>query len=331
MVKSATARAHPNIAFIKYWGNQDDSLRIPVNSSLSMNLDGLYTQTDVTWGADVEHDSLILNGERQNGRSLERVSRHLDVIRNRLSLSEFALVQSSNNFPMGAGIASSASSFAALTLAATRAAGVTLTERELTTLARLGSGSASRSIPGGFVEWYAGNSHEMSYAESFASADYWDLVDVVAIISDSHKIVGSTEGHHSATTSELQPARVSGARERVATCKKAIMERDFTTFAEVVEYDSNLMHAIMMTSRPPLFYWLPASITVMAAIRQARGDGLSVCYTMDAGPNVHCICAQKDGAAVSDLLKSLPGVVNVRSAGVGGKAIIIDDRLVNKQ
>jgi diphosphomevalonate decarboxylase len=331
MTTSATARAHPNIAFIKYWGNQNDLLRIPSNPSLSMNLDGFYTETRVEWDAKLKHNVLILNGETPIGGPLERVSKHLDIIRTRLALSTYARVLSTNNFPMGAGIASSASSFAALTLAAVGAAGFTMPERELTTLARLGSGSASRSIPGGFVEWHTGHSHETSYAESFAPKDHWDLVDVVVIVSEAHKIVGSTEGHHSAATSDLQLARVNGAENRVAICKKAILERDFATFAEIVEYDSNLMHAIMMTSRPPLFYWLPASMAVMQAVRQARQSGLSVCYTMDAGPNVHCICMRNDSVAVSDLLKSLPGVVNVRMAGVGGKAKLVEDNEVRKQ
>lgn len=331
MTKSATARAHPNIAFIKYWGNQNDLLRIPSNPSLSMNLDGFYTETRVEWDAQLKYDLLNLNGDPQFGRSLERVSKHLDTIRKRLGLSEYTRVFSTNNFPMGAGIASSASSFAALTLAAVAAAGFTMPERELTTLARLGSGSASRSIPGGFVEWHAGHSHETSYAESFAPKDHWDLVDVVAIVSEAHKVVGSTEGHHSAVTSDLQFARVNGAEKRVAICKQAVLERDFATFAETVEYDSNLMHAIMMTSRPPLFYWLPASIAVMQAVRQAREGGLSVCYTMDAGPNVHCICIRNDSEAVSDLLKPLPGVVSLRMAGVGDKAVIVEDNEVRKQ
>src|SRR5262249_53245236 len=150
-----------------------------------------------------------------------RVSTHLDVLRQRLNMNQRARVESANNFPMGTGIASSASSFAALTVAGVAAAGVSLTERELTTLARLGSGSASRSIPAGFVEWHAGTTHEESFAESIAAPDYWDLVDVVAIVSDAHKVVSSGEGHQIAKTSDLQAARVAGAGERLRVCKEA--------------------------------------------------------------------------------------------------------------
>ncbi len=198
-----------------------------------------------------------------------------------------------------------------------------MTERELSTLARRGSGSAARSIPSGFVEWHAADRHEDSFAESIAPPDYWDIVDVVAVVSTAHKTTGSTEGHHSALSSDLQAARVAGAADRLATCKAALLARDFATFAEVVERDSNLMHAVMMTSRPPLFYWLPGSLAVMESVRRWRAEGLSVCYTLDAGPNVHCICVRKDAADVSARLSSLSEVVQVREAGAGGPAIVL--------
>lgn len=320
---SATARAHPNIAFIKYWGNQDSSLRIPVNSSMSMNLDGLFTETSVEWNPQFASDDIEINHQPASDLAAQRVIQHLNQIRKRYSVTDFAHVRSNNNFPMGAGIASSASSFAALTLAATKAAGLDLTERELSSLARLGSGSASRSIPSGYVEWYAGHDHESSYAESFALSDHWNLVDVVAVVSQSHKATGSTEGHQSAETSDLQAARVAGAENRMAVCKSAILERDFTTFAEVVERDSNLMHAVMMTSRPPLFYWLPTSLVIMQKVREWRDSGLRVCYTLDAGPNVHCLCLLPDSAQVAAALKSIDGVSEVRLASAGAGAHLI--------
>lgn len=321
----ATAVSHPNLAFIKYWGNRDDRLRLPVNSSVSMNLDGLQTQTTVEWDENLEADTLILNGNYDTGRALERVSAHLDVIRQRLGLSVRASVLSANNFPMGTGIASSASSFAALTVAAVTAAGEQLSERELTTLARRGSGSASRSVPGGFVQWNKGDSHETSYAESIAAPDYWDIVDIIAVVSGQHKAVGSTEGHQTANTSDLQAARVVGADERLRVCCEAILTRDFTSFAEVVELDSNLMHAVMMTSRPPLFYWLPATLAIMEQVRRWRADGLQVCYTLDAGPNVHCICVRKDAEYVKERLKAVSGVLNVLSAPPGVATRIIEN------
>jgi diphosphomevalonate decarboxylase len=320
---SATARANANIAFIKYWGNQDDRLRLPANPSISMNLDGLYAQTAVTWSETLTADQLTLNGTVESGAALERAAAHLSVLRDHLKLTQYAAVVSINNFPTGAGIASSAAAFAALTVAGVAAAGVSLSERELTTLARLGSGSAARSVPTGFVEWHTGSTHAESFAESVAPPDYWDIVDVIAIVSREHKAVGSTAGHHSALTSGLQEARIAGAGERLQACKMAILERDFATFAEVIEHDSNLMHAVMMTSRPPLFYWLPASLTIMEQVRRWREEGLQVCYTLDAGPNVHCICVRSDAEKVSERLKSLSDVLEIRTANPGSGAQVV--------
>jgi len=318
----ATARANANIAFIKYWGNDDDALRLPSNSSLSMNLEGVFARTTVIWDDALKADVLQLNGKATEGAALARVAEHLEFIRERLNLGAYARVESENNFPMGAGIASSAAAFAALTVAAVAAAGAELTERELSTIARLGSGSASRSIPTGFVEWHKGDSHETSYAESFATPEHWDLVDVIAVTSEAHKEVGSRVGHTSAGTSDLQAARVAGASARVERCRQAILDRDFATFADVVEHDSNLMHAVMMTSRPPLFYWQPASLVVMDAVRRWRAEGLLVCYTLDAGPNVHCITVAEDAPEVGKRLTTLNGILGVRTAHVGHGATI---------
>jgi diphosphomevalonate decarboxylase len=245
-------------------------------------------------------------------------------LRRRLHISSHAIVVSTNNFPTGTGIASSAAAFAALTVAGVAAADATLTERELTALARLGSGSAARSVPTGFVEWHTGATHENSYAESFAPPDYWDIVDVIAIVSQQHKEVGSSAGHRSAATSDLQNARVAGVPARFEICKRAILERDFGAFAEVVEHDSNLMHAVMMTSRPPLFYWLPATLMIMEQVRRWRSEGLQVCYTLDAGPNVHCICIRNDAETVSQRLQAMSEVLLVRTARPGAGARIIN-------
>lgn len=319
----AIARANANIAFIKYWGNADDALKIPVNASLSMNLEGLYAETTVEWDESLPQDSLILNRQSVTDKALERVVRHLQIVRDRYGVRGFAQVSSQNNFPMGAGIASSAAAFAALSVAATKAAGLNLEERELTTLARLGSGSASRSVPTGFVEWQAGNTHETSYAYSIADTQHWNLVDVIAVVSNKHKATGSEDGHKTAQTSDLQLARVAKAQERLAICRNALLNCDFEAFAEVVEMDSNLMHAVMMTSRPALFYWMPTTMTIMHAVREWRADGVPVCYTLDAGPNVHCLCLEPVVTKVVEALKAIDGVLDVRVARVGQGATLL--------
>lgn len=317
---TATARAHSNIAFIKYWGNRVPDLRLPANSSLSMNLAALHSTTSVTWSDALEADRLTINGAFAAPAALRRVSAHLDTLRLKLGSSWRAEVSSTNNFPMGAGIASSASAFAALTLAATAALDKRLSERQLSILARRGSGSAARSIPAGYVEWRADDTDEGSYAQSIAGPDHWQLVDLIALISREHKRVGSTAGHASADSSVLQRARVETAGERLERAKRAVLARDFASLAPVVEEDSNLMHAVMMTSKPSLFYWLPQSLQIMLAVQDWRRQGLSVCYTLDAGPNVHCICGAEDAAVVAARLKELDAAIEVICSPVGGCA-----------
>ncbi|NMC77842.1 MAG: diphosphomevalonate decarboxylase [Chloroflexi bacterium] len=315
--RSATAAACANIAFIKYWGNRDDALRIPANGSLSMNLDGLYSQTRVTFGAGQEQDSLIRNGVAAEGPALQRVSRFLEIVRQMAGVNLPAQVVSRNNFPTGAGIASSAAAFAALSLAASQAIGLDLDEKQLSRLARRGSGSASRSVPGGFVEWLAGSSDEDSYAVSIAPPTHWDLRDCIAIVAAGHKPVGSTEGHALAGSSPLQAARVADTPRRLERCRQAVARCDFARLAELVELDSNLLHAVMMTSTPPLFYWEPASIQIMKSVQAWRKEGLHACSTLDAGPNVHVICTADDAPQAQALLEAIPGVSQVLVAGPG--------------
>ncbi len=327
MTGVATARSNSNIALIKYWGNRDDELRLPANGSISMNLEGLETVTTVRFSTELAGDRLILNGELRQDEALERVARHLDHIRRLAGVALPAEVISRNNFPTGAGIASSASAFAALTVAACHALALELSERELSALARLGSGSACRSVPGGFVEWYAGEDHGSSYAESIAPADHWELIDLVAIVSREHKAVGSTGGHTLAPTSPLQAARIADTPRRLAICRTAILERDFEALAGVVEQDALMMHAVMMTSRPTLLYWSPATLRVIQAVQRWRNEGIPVCFTIDAGPNVHVLTPASHHQKLNDALRSLEGVQEVLIAGPGGPTELLTEHL----
>jgi diphosphomevalonate decarboxylase len=327
MISTAAAAAHPNIAFIKYWGNQDDALRIPANSSISMNLDGLETRTVVQFDTNLETDQLIINGNQVEGEALTRVSATLDQVRQLAELKTSALVRSENSFPSGTGIASSASAFAALALAGATALGLCLSERELSQLARRGSGSASRSIPSGFVEWQAGTDHESSFASSIAGPEHWDLVDYIVLVSSQHKAVGSSRGHQLADTSPLQDARVADADRRLEICRGALLDRDFPSFAEVVELDSNLMHSVMMTSSPPLYYWEPGTLEIIKAVREWREGGLAVCFTIDAGPNVHVLCPGSEAEAVKRRLTSLVNINSVLKCTPGGPAWLLEPEI----
>lgn len=323
---TATAHAHPNIAFIKYWGNRENTLRLPMNGSISMNLDGLTTRTTVSFQPSLAFDELIINGHEVTGAGLDRVSYILDIIRGMANVHDRAEVMTENNFPAGAGIASSASAFAALALAGSTAAGLNLREPELSRLARRGSGSASRSIPGGFVEWQVGTTDDDSFAFSIAPADHWNLVDCIAIVSASHKKTGSTEGHSIAPTSPLQAARVADAPRRLELCRQAILDKDFNAFASIVELDSDMMHSVMMTSTPALHYWKPASIDVMNSVRAWRVDGLPACYTVDAGANIHVMTIESEAHIVEKRLREIRGVEDVLVARPGGAAKIVNGK-----
>jgi diphosphomevalonate decarboxylase len=180
-------------------------------------------------------------------------------------------------------------------------------------------------VPGGFVEWSLGRPDEpdSSFAVTIAPPDHWDLVDVIAVVSQKHKTVGSTGGHALAGTSPLQAARVASVPDRLARCRTALLARDFTLFSEVVEADSNLMHGVMLTSTPPLFYWEPITLAIMKSVRRWRAEGLPVCYTIDAGPNVHCLCLGEHAAEVERRLRENLDVSRLLIARPGGPAHLV--------
>lgn len=333
MTKTFTAIAHPNIAFIKYWGLRDETLRLPANDSLSMNIGCLSTRTALTLDPDLAADTLTLNGEPTEGKALTRVQQFLDRVRGLSGALTHAHVESENNFPIGAGVASSASGFAALALAATTAFGLALAEKELSSLARFGSGSACRSIPGGFVEWVTDPATGDSFARSIAPAGHWQLLDCIAILSSQHKPVGSEAGMRLAHTSPLQAARVQDAPRRMDLCRQAILQRDFDALARATELDSNLMHAVMMTSEPPLFYWQSQTLEILKAVRDWRdSEGLPVAATVDAGPNVHVLCLPEALSEVLTRLRQIPGVKEVLKGSPAGPAhLLTNDSQSNRQ
>jgi diphosphomevalonate decarboxylase len=322
-----TAISSPNIAFIKYWGNRDARLRIPLNDSISMNLDSLNTTTTVDFNPRLKDDRITINEMEPAETSRARIIAHLNRVRALAKIDSHARVESKNNFPTGAGIASSASAFAALSLAATRSAGLTLAERELSILARQGSGSASRSIPAGFVEWVNGQSSESSYAVSIAPPEHWDLRDVIAVVSTDEKKIGSTEGHGAATSSLFLPERLNALPPRLHHVRRALLAKDLHLMGPDLEAEALELHLIAMTSRPPVFYWTPEMVRVIQCAQQWRADGLTVYFTLDAGPNVHLICEAKDAGEVEARTKAVEGVRQVLVCGPGGATRVNEEHL----
>ncbi|MBI1801448.1 MAG: diphosphomevalonate decarboxylase [Chloroflexi bacterium] len=325
--RKATCVAFSNIALIKYWGNRDNTLRLPMNGSLSFTLDGAYTITTVEFGVDLPQDTIELDGAVASGPAAERISRHLDLMRTLAGVSSRARVASRNNFPTGAGIASSASGFAALTCAAAWALGLNLSDTELSRWARRGSGSAARSIGGGFVEWHASDEDAQSYAEVIAPAQHWPLHDLIAVVARGQKAVGSTEGHSLAHTSPLYAGRIAQVENDLPVMRRAILERDFQALGEIAEADALSMHAVMMTSRPSLIYWTPETVTVMRAVREWRRGGLACYFTIDAGPNVHVITTREAASEARYRLQQLTGVERIISCQVGPGARQGDESL----
>jgi diphosphomevalonate decarboxylase len=299
-----TATACANIAFIKYWGNRPGGDNLPLNPSISMTMAGCVSATTVSLRPGAAGDETLLGGAPADAKARERTTRFLERLRRLAGRSEPARVVSENSFPTGCGIASSASGFAALATAAAAAYGLRADARELSRLARLGSGSAARSIYGGFVELRPGERHEESYAEPLAPESAWpDLRDLVVILSNEEKKVSSEEGHRFAATSEMYAGRLAAIPDRAARVRRAIADRDLTALGEASEADALSMHAVMMTSHPALLYWTPRTVAVIAAVWEMRRRGIEAWFTIDAGPNVHLLTLAKDLPAVEAAIR----------------------------
>ena len=294
-----------------------------------MNLASLNTTTTVTTNPKFVNDHLELNGAVQTGPALHRIQQYLDLLRKIYKRDGFLEVKSTNNFPMSAGIASSASAFAALSTAVAHLFKLHLSLKELSAIARLGSGSACRSIPPGYCEWKTGSKHEDSYATTIAHEHHWPLWDCIVIVENKPKDVSSTKGHSMANSSPLQQARIMDAPRRLGICRNAIINKDFGALSEIIELDSNMMHAVMMTSKPPIIYWQPASLLIMQEVKKMRKKGLAAAYTLDAGSNVHIICTEENRKKIEENLRDIPGIIKILKSPSGKGASVIQSTSSN--
>ncbi len=333
--RKATVRSPSNIAFIKYWGAKDLERVIPENRSLSMTLKECTSRTTVEHLDEEGAHEILWRGsggdlETAPPGFAERAARHLDFLRRWAGCGGRFRLATENTFPAAAGIASSASGFSALTLATLAALGRQVTVEERSQLARLsGSGSASRSVLGGYVEWPVGEADdERCAAGQVASADHWDLRDVIAIVESGPKKVSSLDGHLRARTSPYFPRRLERLPERLGAVREAVLERDFARLGPLVEAEAIDLHMIAMTSEPPIFYWRPATLTVLEAVRAMRDDGLEATSTMDAGANVHVICTPSSEGEVAARLSRLDAVQRVLRDGVGPGPVREDQHLL---
>lgn len=308
----ATAVAPANIAFTKYWGKVDDELRLPANPSFSMNLDNCLTTTTVEFDKKYKEDSFEMIGEKVQEKEERRALKHIDHMRQKVHIPLRAKIVTKNSFPKSAGIASSASGFAALAVAASNAASLHLSEKELSVFARVGSGSACRSIPDGFVEWKEGKTSQESYAHSLFPPDYWDLRDILVIVRSKNKKTPTSEGMElGRETSIFYTPRIQAVRQLHETLKTAFVKKDFKTVGEIIEKDCIYMHCVMMSTIPHLFYWTPETLAVIQNVIEWRDEAIESYYTIDAGPNVHVICEAKTEEKLISKLKKLDFVEQI--------------------
>lgn len=298
-----TARAHTNIALIKYWGKKNPELIIPQNSSLSLTLDHFYTDTTVQFDKSLDHDLFTLNNQLVDS---PKVYKFMDLVRERAGIESFARIDSINHVPSAAGLASSASAYAALATAASKAAGLDLSKKDLSRLARRGSGSASRSIYGGFVEWQQGTNDLDSYAVPVEEDLDWKIGMLVGIVNSNQKKISSRAGMQSVVeTSPYYDGWVKSTVQDLKDIKHAITERDFQTVGEITESNALRMHALNLSARPPFNYFEPLSLAIMKEIEQIRTEEKIQCYyTLDAGPNVKILCMQQDATAIKENLSN---------------------------
>lgn len=290
--KKATARAHANIALAKYWGKRDEALNLPFFDSVSINLEGLYTETTAVWNEDDPRDALSINGWDVPSHRLGRIQTMLDAIRKQAGLEgRRCVLTSRNNFPRATGLASSASGAAAAALAASASAGLTLDEVALSQLARLVSGSGARSIPEGWVRAYAGQADDGAdfYAASLFPRQHWDLHVFAIFVDTQPKAVSSSEGMVACQKSPFWHAYMETAKTHADAAQSAIFQKDFALLREVVHASTCQLHALAATASPALFYISPKSLEIIKHIHR-QSQAIPVCCTLDAGSNVIVIC-----------------------------------------
>lgn len=309
-----TARAHTNIALIKYWGKRNEKLFLPMNSSLSVTLDAFYTTTSVQFDSDLQADLFFLNGQEADEAEKKKISQFLNIVRERAGQNVYAVIKSVNHVPTAAGFASSASGYAALAAASTKAIGLELSSKELSIIARQGSGSACRSIDGGFVEWQKGVQEDGtdSYAKQVHNEKHWDLSILSVLVEAKEKKILSREGmKRTVESSPFYEGWLQTLDEDLKMAKNAIHNRDFEMLGYVTEKNALKMHATTLGADPPFLYWQAATLDVMEQVQRLRANGIQAYFTIDAGPNVKVLCERKNEQIVQEVLSDIQTVKDV--------------------
>ncbi len=292
-------KANANIALIKYWGKRDEELFLPTKSSLSITLPSLSTFTEIELKEpEAKQDEIYINSKLAEGKTKEKIVNFLDLFRRLYNIKNYFKINTKNEFPTGAGLASSASGFAALSLALNEICELNLLKRELSILARQGSGSASRSVYDGFVLWHKGEKDDGSdsYAQQLFDQNHWPEFRVlVAIVDRKQKKISSREAMQiTVKTSSSYKKWLIDSEKRIPQMIEAIKNRDFKKVGQLAEVDCLQMHQTMKDSHPSINYLQPDTLKIIEQIKELRKNGTDCYFTIDAGPNVKILCLEKD-------------------------------------
>ncbi len=321
MTSRVTARAYANIALCKYWGKLKAEGNLPATPSISLALDVLRTETKVC-RVDGNSDQFQINGKSADESTRQHLARYLDLWRDRKLIDGHFSVESQNHFPTAAGLASSSSGFAALAMALSGFAGQKLNKMELSRLARRGSGSAARSIPGGLARLPVGSDPAATRIIS-AREIPWGMV--VAIVEGAEKKISSREGMRlSIQSSPYYKAWLAQAKQDYRDMQDAIKRMDFVQVGNICEANTLAMHACMIAARPLLLYWTRATVEIIHAVKEWREDGLDIYFTIDAGPHVLLLCKLGDLENITAEVKRIKGVAQAMAGRPAGGAKVIE-------
>lgn len=302
----ATAKAHTNIALVKYWGKKDQELIIPQTDSLSLTLNEFYTTTTVNFDNHLTSDLVAIDQHTLSKKEAQKVVHVLDIVRQLSGIKSFARVDSINHVPTAAGLASSASAFAALAGAASTAAGLNLSSRDLSRLARRGSGSATRSIYGGLVEWQKGTDDDSSFAQPVLENVDFPIEMLAVLVDTKKKKVSSRSGMQSSVeTSPYYDAWRQVVANDMVAIKKAIKAKDIDQIGHIAEENALRMHALTFSADPGFTYFNGETLTIIKAVEDLRNQGVNCYYTMDAGPNVKVIYNQGNRSKIVEKLSNI--------------------------
>lgn len=318
-----TVRANSNIALVKYWGKKDEKLKTPLNNSISMTLDSLYTTTSAEiW----DKDEVYFSGHEISEKEQAKIIKLIDILRTDHGINKRVKINTENNFPTASGLASSASGFAALAFAANKVFELNLSDIEISKYARLGSGSACRSIYGGFSEWLKGDKADGSdsYAIQVKNEHHWDISMLVVIVDDNKKDKGSTEGMElTVKTCPFYPAWLETISNDLHEVRQGIINQDLERVGLTMEHNCLKMHATMMTTLPSVIYWKPATLEIIQKVKELRELGLPCYFTIDAGANVKILCENYNVNRLKDYLRPSQGIKNMIWCKPGSAPVVL--------